>query len=190
MPSLSRVAQLAAAVLAGALLATGGYALAASATKTIHACVSKTSHVLAVEKHCGKGQTTLTWNQQGPAGQAGRTGATGPAGPDVVGAFGIIAFDPGAHVSGVTSENLAVTSTGTGTAVVNLTGGPCVNQTPTITATAQTATGGSPALAYVSGPPNGSPSSSFGVTVGSLTSGGFAPQDGISVHVAVYCKVS
>jgi hypothetical protein len=51
MSRTPRIVQLAIAVLAGALLAGGGYAIAASnSTKTINGCVVKKSHQLLIEK--------------------------------------------------------------------------------------------------------------------------------------------
>ncbi len=81
MPKTHRIVQLSVALLAGALLGGGGYALAASsATKTIHGCVVKSSHELLVQKRCKRGETALTWNQRGPAGLTGAKGATGATG--------------------------------------------------------------------------------------------------------------
>jgi hypothetical protein len=83
----SRIAQLALAALAGALLAGGGYALASSSgPTTIHGCVNKKTHELLIQKRCGKGQTQLVWSQQGPQGKQGATGGQGPQG--VAGAIG------------------------------------------------------------------------------------------------------
>jgi hypothetical protein len=77
-----RIAQLAIAVLAGALLGGGGYAIAAShATKTLHGCEVKKTHELLIQKRCRRGQSALTWNQRGPAGATGAAGAAGAAGP-------------------------------------------------------------------------------------------------------------
>ena len=76
----SRIAQLALAAVAGALLAGGGYALASSSTNTITGCVTKKSHQLLIAKRCPKGQSRLEWNQKGPQGQQGATGAQGPQG--------------------------------------------------------------------------------------------------------------
>ena len=55
----------------------GGYALAASKTKTITVCADKGTGVLHLKNHgrCKRGQTRVTWNQQGPQG------VQGPAGP-------------------------------------------------------------------------------------------------------------
>ena len=46
----------------------GGYAIAATNSKTIHGCVVKKSGELLVKSRCGRGQQRLVWNQQGPAG--------------------------------------------------------------------------------------------------------------------------
>lgn len=83
-PTLSRIAQLTAATLVGGLLATGGYAIAASTpSKTIHGCVTKTSHVLSIQKRCNRSQTSLSWNQRGPTGPIGQTVPPDPPAPPV-----------------------------------------------------------------------------------------------------------
>ncbi len=80
MSDRARIVQLAVAVLIGALLGGGGYALAANSTgNTIRACVTR-SRVLLIEDRCGRGETALSWNQRGPAGPPGATGATGATG--------------------------------------------------------------------------------------------------------------
>jgi hypothetical protein len=78
--STSRIAQLAAAVAAGAILAGGGFALAASGGSTIHGCVGDKSHTLTVQSRCPKGTHRLIWDVRGPQGPAGPTGATGATG--------------------------------------------------------------------------------------------------------------
>jgi hypothetical protein len=57
----------------------GGYALAASKPKTITVCADKGTGVLHLKTHgrCKRGQTRVTWNQQGPQGPQGPTGQTG-----------------------------------------------------------------------------------------------------------------
>jgi hypothetical protein len=81
MSRTPRIVQLAIAVLAGGLLAGGGYAIAASnSTKTIYGCVVKKSHQLLIAKHCRRGETTLTWDQKGPVGPTGATGTAGATG--------------------------------------------------------------------------------------------------------------
>jgi hypothetical protein len=72
----SRIAPLALAALAGALLAGGGYALASSSTATISGCVTKSQQLL-IRKRCAKGQTRIVWNKTGPQGKQGATGAQG-----------------------------------------------------------------------------------------------------------------
>lgn len=196
-PTLSRIAQLTAATLAGGLLATGGYAIAASSSsKTIHGCVTKTTHVLSIQKRCTRRQTSLSWNQRGPIGPIGQTGPagptgatgptgpTGPPGPQASDAFGTISIDStGAFVTG---QNLAVTRTGPGTATVTVTGGRCVNVTPIPVATPT-----------MGGPISGTPApelastevapGQFTVVIQELVSGTWTPIDGNSVAVAVYC---
>jgi hypothetical protein len=176
-----KIIQLAAAALAGALLAGGGYALAASSTKTIHACANKTTHVLTLQKRCARTATSVTWNQRGPQGAIGKTG---PAGPQPVAAFGQIDFG----VSGPTviGQNLAVSQTGPGAVRITVTGGVCSGQFTTPVVSPLGPGTGSAALAFLTGAPGANP---FGVTVGTLTAGNFTPQ-AIDVYVAVYCKTS
>ena len=59
----------------------GGYAYAASKTKTIAVCADKGTGVLHLKNHgrCKRGQTRVTWNQQGPQGGQGPAGQTGAA---------------------------------------------------------------------------------------------------------------
>jgi hypothetical protein len=60
----------------------GGYALAASNTKTITVCADKTTGVLHLKTRgrCKSDQTRVTWNQQGPTGPQGQQGVVGPQG--------------------------------------------------------------------------------------------------------------
>ena len=60
----------------------GGYALAASNTKTITVCADKKTGILHLKTRgrCKSSQTRVTWDQQGPQGVAGAQGAQGPAG--------------------------------------------------------------------------------------------------------------
>ena len=63
-----------------ALGAGGGYALAASNRKTITVCADKKTGIFHLKTHgrCARGQTRVTWNEQGPKGPAG------PAGKDAI----------------------------------------------------------------------------------------------------------
>jgi hypothetical protein len=82
MSTTPRILQLAAAVLVGAALGGGGYAIAASGSgTTIHGCVNKRTHQLVIQRKCTRRQRPLSWNQRGPAGPAGAQGAAGAAGP-------------------------------------------------------------------------------------------------------------
>jgi hypothetical protein len=47
----------------------GGYALAAINDNTIHGCVNKRTHVLYIQKRCGRGQSQLVWTHQAPQAQ-------------------------------------------------------------------------------------------------------------------------
>ena len=63
----------------------GGYAVAASKNKTITVCADKATGVLHLKTHgrCQRGQTRVTWNQQGPEGRRGVQGPAGQPGPAV-----------------------------------------------------------------------------------------------------------
>ena len=99
-------AQIVAGVVMGAVLAGGGYALAASRTTVIHACVNKKTHALTVTAKCAKGTTVLTWNQKGPAGAKGAKGATGAAGSPATVSVGSVA-------TGAAGSQASVTNVGT-----------------------------------------------------------------------------
>jgi hypothetical protein len=94
--------------VAVAMIAAGGGAFAASSGGggTITACAKKHTGTLYMAKKCKKGDTKLSWNEQGPAGSPGKDGAngtdgatgadghqgnTGPAGPDTGPAGGSLA---------------------------------------------------------------------------------------------------
>ena len=51
----------------------GGYALAASKTKSITVCADKKTGILHLKTRgrCKRGQTRVTWNQRGPQGVQG-----------------------------------------------------------------------------------------------------------------------
>ena len=87
---------LVAAALSSAVtaVAVGGVAVAAgsSSATVIQACVNKGSgavRVVADAAACTAKETSLSWNQEGPAGVAGAQGPAGPRGPEGV------AGDPG-----------------------------------------------------------------------------------------------
>ncbi len=61
--------------------AGGGYAFAATKTKTITVCADKRTGILHLKTRgrCKRGQTRVTWNQQGPQGLQGLAGPRGAA---------------------------------------------------------------------------------------------------------------
>jgi hypothetical protein len=67
------------AVLAIVFAAGGGYALAASKSKTITVCADKSTGILHLKTHgrCRRGQTRVTWNEKGAQGVQGPAGAPG-----------------------------------------------------------------------------------------------------------------
>ena len=74
--------QLAAAIVVGALLVGGGYALASTGGGVISACIQKKTRQLSIpaSAHCAKGYAAISWNQRGIRGVAGARGATGERG--------------------------------------------------------------------------------------------------------------
>ena len=202
----SKIVQLAAAALAGALLAGGGYALAASSTKTIHGCETKigtTKHVLVVAKRCSRRQTSISWNQRGPEGATGRTGPTGPTGPagpagpagapatDTVGAWAHI-VENSTSATVTAGQNISVQRVSIGDINAVITGGPCLQNEQAILVTPEpigsTVAGDSP-VAYADQGGEGNPS--FALTFGTDHAGMFTPQDGVEdLNVAVYCQTS
>ena len=209
MTHTPKIAQLVAAALAGALLAGGGYALAASSTKTIHGCETKigtTKHVLVVAKRCSRRQTSVSWNQRGPVGATGRTGATGPTGPmgpmgpmgpagasatDAVGAWAHI-VENSTSATVTAGQNISVQRVSIGDINAVITGGPCLQNPQAILVTPEpigsTVAGDSP-VAYADQPSEGN--ASFALMFGTDHAGTFTPQDGVEdLNVAVYCLTS
>jgi len=161
--------------IAIALSAGGGYAVAATggASKTITACAAKSTGLLYLHTkgRCAKGQTRVTWNQQGPIGP------TGPAGQSVVGAFAIVDYDGSILYGNGVSAQL----TAPGTYTVTITNG-CAKGLNVLTVTASL---GSPSVPLDS--PGTFPYAwwdfgsdgnlQFVVHAGLVTNGVFAAQD-------------
>jgi hypothetical protein len=116
-----KLSHLAVAIVAGATLAGGGYALATTQNGVIHACVNNRTHALLVEKTCGKGYSSITWDQKGERGASGARGASGPRGatgtagaagaPGTAGAPASVAV--GSVTTGAPGSQAAVTNSGT-----------------------------------------------------------------------------
>ena len=62
---------------AGVALAGGGYAVAASTSRQIHACANSRTHVLTLRARCPRGSRPVVWSVRGPAGRPGANGRNG-----------------------------------------------------------------------------------------------------------------
>jgi hypothetical protein len=185
MRGTSRLLPLTAALVVGALLAGGGYAIGAGSAQPIHGCVVSGSHQLLIKRHCTSGEAPLVWNRQGPQGQIGQTGPQGPPG-----AAAWATVLPGVS-SAITldGQNLTVHQDGNG--VFTLTAeGSCSDGlgSEVVTPSANNVDPIGVPVAYVvnaNGPPN-----VFRVVTGGLsTTGGFTQGNG-QFGVAVFCKAS
>ncbi len=184
----SRILTLAVGVLAGALLAGGSYALGAgNSSKTISGCVVKSSHELLIENRCGRGESRLSWAQEGPRGLQGLQGKTGPQGPSAADAWAAItATPPTAFVSG---QNITAQYDGVGLFTVTP-GGTCsssANSAVIVTPTPSSVGAGETPVAYVG--LSGAPAGSFQVTTGYLSGGTFTANN-VAFSVAVFCNQS
>jgi len=101
-----------------ALAAGGGYALAATNAKKITVCADKTTGVLHLRTHgrCGRRQTRISWNQQGPQGPQGQPGAPAVSTWAVVGGSGSVFAGQGLAVQHVSAGTYQVTVTAAGCA--------------------------------------------------------------------------
>jgi hypothetical protein len=99
-------AQIVAGVVVGAVLAGGGYAVAASRSTVIHGCVNKKTHALTVTAKCAKGTTVLTWSEKGPTGAKGAKGSSGAAGSAATVSVGSV-------TTGAAGSQASVTNVGT-----------------------------------------------------------------------------
>ncbi|MGO9753840.1 MAG: hypothetical protein ACLP22_20590 [Solirubrobacteraceae bacterium] len=184
MKPSSRFLQLLTALLVGALLAGGSYALGStSSSKTVSGCVVNATHELLIQKRCGRGQSRLSWNKQGPQGVPGNTG---PQGPPAAAAWARVLSGNGGTVV-QDSEDLSVQSDGDG--VYTLTaGGPCKSGSdPSEVVTPSNGdvdTNGIP-VAYVV-TPNG-PENIFQVVTGGISNTGAFTQGNVDFGVAVFC---
>jgi len=141
----------------------GGYALAASKTKTITVCADKGTGILHLKTRgkCKRSQTRVTWNQQGPQGAqgppgaqgsqgtAGAQGQQGPAGvqgPAAVNVWAEVAND-GTVVAG---DGLTVHLSSPGTYAVMVTDATCSRETnaPVVSISDSNPPAGQPAGAF------------------------------------------
>jgi len=101
----------------------GGYALAASKTKTITVCADKSTGILHLKTHgkCKRSQTRVTWNQQGPQGVPGVQGPAGQAGPAATSVWATVT-NTGSVAFG---QGISVQHQGTGMYEVTITASAC-----------------------------------------------------------------
>jgi len=124
------------ALAMGAALIVGFFALAAQAeASTLYACVKKngSAHIYAKKPKCKKGESKLTWNNQGPAGKNGANGVNGTNGTNgkegpqgLPGPAKLLSFSPLTLENGWTSypgETSPVSYAVDGFGVVHLRGG-------------------------------------------------------------------
>lgn len=160
-----------------ALGAGGGYAVAATHTKTITVCADKKTGVLHLlhRGRCKRSQTRVSWNQQGPQGLQG---ATGPAGTPatkawaVVSGAGTVAFGQG---QGITAQH-----TGPGTYQLTVTAPACArtSSVPVVTVSDANPPNGQPAGAFpVAWVGDTAGNQEFRVTTGVVINGVFTATD-------------
>jgi hypothetical protein len=132
-------------VLTLAVGAGAGYAFAASKTKTITVCADKSTGILHLKTHgpCKRGQTRVTWNQQGAQG------VQGPAGQPGAPAVSVWAnvTNAGSVASG---QGLSVQHVSAGTYQVTITASACAHgaNAPVITVSDANPPGGQVAGAF------------------------------------------
>ena len=161
-----------------ALAGGGGYAFAASKTKSITVCADKGTDILHLKPHggrCKRGQTRVTWNQQGPQGPQGMQGPAGQAGASAASVWAQVANDGSVSFG----NGLAVQQISEGTYQVTITSPACAN------------TSNAPVMSVSDAPPANQPGAGFPtvwfgstgineqfmVYTGRVTSGSFTPMD-------------
>ncbi len=104
----------------------GGYALAASKTKSITVCADKKTGILHLKTRgkCKRGQTRVTWNQQGPPGPGGVPGPAGPQGASAVSVWANVT-NAGSVLAG---QGIAVQHLSLGTYEVTITAPACAQR--------------------------------------------------------------
>jgi len=164
----------------------GGYAFAASNTKTITVCADKNTGILHLKTRgrCRSDQTRVTWNQQGPPGPQGSEGpqgATGAQGPQ--GAQGPAAASVWANVAGngvvVAGQGLTVDHVSTGTYQVTVTDPVCAAgvNAPVVSVSDANPPNGQSAGAFATSWYGAISQNEFDVFTGVVASGDFAPSD-------------
>ena len=106
-----------------AIGAGGGYAFAASPSKTITVCANKKTGLLYLKdgRRCKRGQIKLSWNKQGPQGIQG---PQGPPGTPAASASAVVA-GPGTVIGG---QGLTVQHVSSGDYMVTVTASACAGR--------------------------------------------------------------
>jgi hypothetical protein len=158
-----------------ALGASGGYAIASTGTKTIQACVVKSSGELLVRTRCSSSETKLAWNQAGPQGVPGKTGAPGAPGQAPASAWAIVS---NAGVAEPT-DGIAVQHVSTGTYQITVTAPACSGKqnAPVVTVSDANPPAGQNTGAFPVAWIEDAGSSPFTVYTGVVVTGTFTPTD-------------
>jgi hypothetical protein len=156
----------------------GGYAAAASKTKAITVCADKKTGILHLKNRgrCKRGQTRVSWNQQGPAGAQGPQGSQGPQGPSAASAWGVV-LTSGSVFAG---QGISVQHLSAGTYQLTITAAACAGM---VNAPMVTVNDANPPIGHSAGafatawlnPVNGS--TQFNVFTGVVVSGSITPSD-------------
>jgi uncharacterized membrane protein (UPF0136 family) len=127
MKQLGKISMLSGVVVVGSVL-TAAFSLAQSASdEVIFACVDRHGTLRIVDsEHCRHGESSLSWNRQGPPGPQGvpgPAGAAGPAGPPGApgGSGGTLVSPNGDFV--VSVEDSGITLAGGGSTILLTSGG-------------------------------------------------------------------
>jgi hypothetical protein len=152
----------------------GGYALAASKTKTVTVCADKGTGILHLKTRgrCKRGQTRVTWNQQGPQGVQG---PAGPSGAPAVSIWGQVS-NAGPLFSG---QGLSVQHVSAGTYQVTITAPACAqgSNAPVITVSDTGTPGGQGGAFPVAWFQSTGSNQQFMVFTGDVVGGSFTPSD-------------
>ena len=150
----------------------GGYALAAvNNNSKIHGCVSKRTHVLYIQKRCQRGQSPLSWNQQGQPS---------PTAWAAVQANGF---------TGAGARGISVQHVSTGTYNVTATPSQCtqVADAPSVTVDTGSPPGAAPSGAFAVAREAFTSRNRFTVFTGVVIGGNFTPTDE-AFNVQVPCS--
>jgi len=157
----------------------GGYALAATKTKAITACADKGTGVLHFKPRggrCRRGQTRVSWNQQGLQGVQGTQGPAGQPGAPAVSVWADIA-NAGSVIFG---QGVSVQHVAAGTYQVTITAPACAqaSNVPVITVADTNPPGGQVSGAFpVAWFQAAGDNQQFYVYTGVVVGGSFTPTD-------------